>query len=102
MLTQLHVQVKCQNQGSTTDDCLCSSEYSLTFHSTYNTLVHFGNKSTPSSYNICYNLLHKSTAAPLVAVPSLLASTGPNSLRNPAVGPEQFRWTLKTHLFACC
>ena len=47
MLTQLHVQVKCQNQGSTTDDCLCSSEYSLTFHSTYNTLVHFGNKSTP-------------------------------------------------------
>ena len=26
----------------------------------------------------------------------------PNSLRNPAVGPEQFRRTLKTHLFACC
>jgi len=26
----------------------------------------------------------------------------PNSLYNPAVGPEQFRRTLKTHLFACC
>ena len=26
----------------------------------------------------------------------------PNSLRNSAVGPEQFRQTLKTHLFACC
>ena len=26
----------------------------------------------------------------------------PNSLHNPAVGPEQFRRTLKTHLFACC
>ena len=26
----------------------------------------------------------------------------PNSLCNPAVGPDQFRRTLKTHLFACC
>jgi len=26
----------------------------------------------------------------------------PNSLHNPTVGPEQFRRTLKTHLFACC
>jgi len=26
----------------------------------------------------------------------------PNSLRNPAVGQEQYRRTLKTHLFACC
>jgi len=32
-------------------------------------------------------------------------SAGPtdwNSLRNPAVGPEQFRQSVKTHQFACC
>jgi len=27
----------------------------------------------------------------------------PGNLRSPAIGPDlQFRWTLKTHLFACC
>ena len=43
-------------------------------------------------------------AAPSVAVPSLLLvlqSGMLNSLRNPTVGPEQFRRTLKTHLFVC-
>jgi len=35
------------------------------------------------------------------AVPTVWNSL-PNSLRNPAIGPEQFRRTLKTHLFACC
>ena len=29
-------------------------------------------------------------------------SSLPNRLRNPTVGSEQFRRTLKTHLFACC
>jgi len=26
----------------------------------------------------------------------------PNNLHNPAVGPDEFRRNLKTHLFACC
>ena len=76
-------------------------------------------------FHTARSLLHVSAAAPSVAVTSLLLilhsgihcltmdsyiiaemllyrTPWPNGLLNPAVGPEQFRRTLKTHLFACC
>ena len=66
------------------------------------TLLVAGTCDPPAAINWLFRFLQHLRLSFFASAGPTIWNSLPDNLRNPAVGPDQFRQNLKPHLFACC